>query len=75
MTTVNIYQAKTQLSELIRKAREGEEVTIAKAGRPQVKLMPVEEEKSRPIRFDVLKGQAVMADNFDELPPEFEPYV
>ena len=38
---VNIHEAKTNLSRLIERARNGEEVTIAKAGQPVVRLVPV----------------------------------
>ncbi|MEO8096455.1 MAG: type II toxin-antitoxin system prevent-host-death family antitoxin [Acidobacteriota bacterium] len=38
---VNIHEAKTQLSKLIERALAGEEVTIAKAGKPLVKLIPI----------------------------------
>jgi prevent-host-death family protein len=42
---VNIHEAKTQLSRLIERALRGEEVTIAKAGRPVVRLIPIRPEK------------------------------
>ncbi len=42
MTSVNIYEAKTQLSKLIKRVRAGEEVIIADAGRPVAKLVPFE---------------------------------
>jgi prevent-host-death family protein len=42
---VNIHKAKTQLSRLIERALKGEEVTIAKAGHPLVRLTPIEAEK------------------------------
>lgn len=45
---VNIHEAKTHLSRLIQKALAGEEVTIAKAGKPLVRLTPVTE-KPKPI--------------------------
>ena len=38
---VNVHEAKTNLSRLIERARLGEEVVIAKAGKPVVKLVPV----------------------------------
>lgn len=43
--TTNIHEAKTTLSKLIERAMAGEEVTIAKAGKPLVRLMPVAEAK------------------------------
>jgi len=39
-TTVNIHEAKTHLSRLIEQVTQGQEVIIAKAGRPVVRLMP-----------------------------------
>ena len=42
---VNIHEAKTQLSRLIELALKGEEVTIAKAGHPLVRLTPIQPEK------------------------------
>ena len=42
---VNIHEAKTQLSRLIERALKGEEVTIAKAGHPLVRLTPIQTEK------------------------------
>jgi prevent-host-death family protein len=40
---VNIHEAKTHFSKLIERVRAGEEVVIAKAGKPVAKLVPVEE--------------------------------
>jgi prevent-host-death family protein len=42
MVSFNIYEAKTQLSKLIRRVRAGEEVIIADAGTPVAKLVPIE---------------------------------
>ncbi len=41
MSTYNVYEAKTHLSDLIERAAAGEEIIIAKAGRAKVKLVPV----------------------------------
>ena len=41
-TTLNLYEAKTQLSKLVERAAAGEEIVIAKAGRPMAKLVPIE---------------------------------
>lgn len=69
MTTVNIFEAKTQLSKLIALAESGEEVVIARAGKPVVKLSRLEPAK-RPIRFGLLKGKIHIADDFDAPLPE-----
>lgn len=69
MHTVNMHEAKTKLSALVAEAIAGEEVIIAKAGTPLVKLVPLHlETKPRtPGRF---KGQIIMAPDFDETPKE-----
>ncbi len=47
MTTVNMHEAKSRLSELVRKAEAGEEVFVARGGRAAVKLVPVSEHPKR----------------------------
>lgn len=44
---VNLYQAKTQLSALVERAAKGEEIIIAKAGKPMAKLVPVKPRRPR----------------------------
>lgn len=44
---VNVHEAKTQLSRLIERALAGEEVIIARAGKPAVRLMPLEPKPGR----------------------------
>jgi prevent-host-death family protein len=68
--TVNIFEAKTQLSKLIQMVESGEDVIIARAGKPVARLTQLEPKK-RPIRFGGLKGKIQIADDFDApLPPE-----
>ena len=68
--TVNIFEAKTQLSKLIQMVESGEDVIIARAGKPVARLTQLETKK-RPIRFGGLKGKIQIADDFDApLPPE-----
>ncbi|MEM6454782.1 MAG: type II toxin-antitoxin system prevent-host-death family antitoxin [Acidobacteriota bacterium] len=63
MVVVNSYEAKTQLSRLIRRALEGERIVIAKAGKPLVELRPY---RDAPARVGgAWKGQVEMADDFD----------
>jgi prevent-host-death family protein len=45
MASYNIYEAKTGLSQLVERAAKGEEIIIAKAGKPMVKMVPVEKKK------------------------------
>jgi prevent-host-death family protein len=68
MRTVNIHEAKTQLSRLIEQAAQGEPFIIAKAGKPMVKVMrvdaPVAREKKK---FGFLKGEISVPDDFDTM--------
>ena len=67
----NIYEAKTHLSRLIQKTLEGEEVIIAKSGKPLVKLVPADWEK-RKVKFGLLKGKIKIAEDFNEFGPELQ---
>jgi prevent-host-death family protein len=67
--TVNIFEAKTQLSKLIQMAENGEDVVIARAGKPVVRLTKLEPEK-KPIVFGLMKGRIHVADDFDDPLPE-----
>ncbi|MGI8907963.1 MAG: type II toxin-antitoxin system Phd/YefM family antitoxin [Candidatus Sumerlaeaceae bacterium] len=68
MTTINIHAAKTQLSQLLERVNSGEEVVIAKAGKPVARLIPYVTAKGLPRKPGALKGQIEIADDFDELP-------
>jgi len=58
MPTVNMHEAKTQLSRLVDAALAGEEVVIARAGKPVVRLVPVEEKPALPARqLGILRGK------------------
>jgi prevent-host-death family protein len=72
---VNIHAAKTNLSKLIERAEAGEEVVIARNGKPAVRLEPVVEPAEQPKRtkgswLGSLKGQIWMAPDFDALDGE-----
>ena len=62
---VNIYEAKTRLSELVEQAHAGETVIIAKAGTPMAKLVPLDAGPKRKIVYGLLKGQIEIAEDFD----------
>ena len=66
---VNMHQAKTQLSRLGRLAWEGEEIVIAKAGEPYLRLEPYRLPQGKRT-LGVFKGQIQMAPDFDETPQE-----
>lgn len=67
----NVHQAKTQLSKLIERAENGEEVIIARDGKPAVRLTPVPAAPKKR-KLGTLKGKIWMADDFDEWTPELE---
>jgi prevent-host-death family protein len=46
-TIVNVHQAKTQFSRLLKRAHEGEEIVLAKAGKPYARLVPLEKKRPR----------------------------
>lgn len=70
--TVNIHEAKTHLSELLAMAMEGEEVIIAKANKPMVKLVPIMPQKGKNRVFGMHRGEVWISEDFDEpLPDEF----
>jgi prevent-host-death family protein len=69
MRTVNIHEAKTHLSRLIEAAAKGEPFIIAKAGKPLVKVVPVDAPIA-PKRFDFMKGQFTVPDDFDTMDQE-----
>ena len=62
---VNIYEAKTRLSELVDQVHAGATVIIAKAGTPMARLVPLEALPHQPIRFGLLQGQFIEAPDFD----------
>jgi prevent-host-death family protein len=54
MKQLNIYEAKTHLSQLVQAALDGEEVFIARAGKPAVRLVPVVREGDRTLGWGAL---------------------
>lgn len=67
MRTVNIHEAKTNLSKLIDSAVKGEAFVIAKAGKPLVKVVRIEQADAPKPRIGFMKGQVMVPDNFDQL--------
>ncbi|MBV9496920.1 MAG: type II toxin-antitoxin system Phd/YefM family antitoxin [Acidobacteria bacterium] len=66
MTTVNIHEAKTHLSRLVDRAARGETFVIAKAGKPLVKVSPVDA-PNQPKRLGFLKGEIDVPEDFDRM--------
>jgi prevent-host-death family protein len=69
---VNIHHAKTNLSRLIVQAEAGEEIIIARAGKPAVKLVPVRTARPKKFKAGALKGLFKVPDNFLDPDPELE---
>jgi len=68
---VNIHEAKTQLSRLLERVARGEEIVIAKAGKPVARLVAIKGRGvTRPLGTG--KGDFVVPQNFDDPMPEFE---
>ena len=64
-----MHEAKSQLSRLVEQALAGEDIIIAKAGKPMVKLVPVEH-ATRPREPGRYKGQISLSNDFDKTPEE-----
>lgn len=69
MRQVNIHEAKTHLSQLVEDAARGNEIIIAKAGRPVARLVAVHDDMT-PRPRGLLKGKIWMADDFDAPLPQ-----
>jgi prevent-host-death family protein len=70
---VNMHEAKSQLSRLVSKVQEGEEVVIARAGKPVARLTRIEvNTESR--RFGTAKGKVRIGKEFDSAVPGFEEF-
>jgi prevent-host-death family protein len=70
MPSVNIHEAKTHLSRLIEQAERGEEVVIARAGKPVAKLVPFSDVDLEPRRPGSMRGLIAIRDDFDDPLPD-----
>jgi prevent-host-death family protein len=69
----NMHDAKTNLSRLAERAAGGEEIVIARNGRPLAKLVPIPRRKA--LKFGLAKGEIWMSEDFDDpLPGEIQKY-
>ena len=62
---INVYDAKTQLSQLLNRVENGEEIVIARNGRPVARLAPLAHSRADRVP-GLLKGKIRIADDFDE---------
>ena len=67
--TVSLYEAKTQLSRLVERAAAGDEIVIAKSGRPRARLVPLEDTRARRVPGRG-KGQWRVGKDFDAPLPD-----
>ena len=70
MATVNIHAAKTNLSKLVDQAAAGEEIVIARAGKPVARLVALEAAPKKR-RLGGLQGKMRLPDNFDDPLPDW----
>lgn len=70
MDQVNVHEAKTHLSKLLERVESGEEIVIARAGKPVAKLVKHQPEHREPRKPGALKGKIVIHDNFDDPLPD-----
>ncbi|HEX2744836.1 MAG TPA: type II toxin-antitoxin system Phd/YefM family antitoxin [Streptosporangiaceae bacterium] len=68
---VNVYEAKTHLSQLLDRAAAGEEIVIARAGRPVARLVALADAPPQRVPGG-WRGKVSIAADFDDLPPEIE---
>lgn len=72
MTTVGVHEAKTNLSSLLRRVANGEEIVITNDGRPAARLVPI-----APLgrnRIGVFADRFTVPDDFDATPPELDEF-
>ena len=68
MRSVNIHEAKTHLSRLVEEAANGEPFEIAKAGKPMVKVVAIDDPAPKvKRRLGFMKGMYSLPDNFEEI--------
>lgn len=67
MQTVNIHEAKTHLSRFVDQAAAGEEILIARAGKPIARLVPLETDSDKPRILGQGKGRFSLPENFSQL--------
>ncbi len=74
MRIVNLYEAKTHLSGLVEAASRGEDIAIARNGKPLVRLVSIKPRR-RSDNFGIDRGLVSMSPDFEETPADFEKYV
>jgi len=73
-TIVNMHDAKSSLSRLAKRAAAGEDILIARNGKPLARLTRLAGRDAKTL-IGAFAGKIRMADDFDAIPEEFEPYL
>ncbi len=63
-TVINVHEAKTHFSKLLERVRQGEEIIVAKAGKPVARLLPLEDQAAQRSPGSA-RGKFTMSDDFD----------
>ena len=73
MRTFNIHEAKTNLSRLVDEAERGEPFIIAKAGKPKVKVVRIDDPPAKgKRRLGFMKGMYTLPENFEEIDKQLD---
>jgi prevent-host-death family protein len=70
MAQVGMHEAKTQLSRLVERASNGEDVVITRNGTPVARIVPITTSSSFEAIRGVWRGKVRIADDFDDLPDD-----
>lgn len=73
-TVVNMHDAKSSLSRLVKRAAAGEEIVIAKNGKPVARLTRLARRRPKTL-LGVFAGKIHLSDDFDAIPAEFKRHV
>lgn len=69
MEQLNVYEAKTHFSAVLERVEKGEEIVVARAGRPVARIVPISRRKGGRIP-GAWKDQVTFSPDFDELPDQ-----
>lgn len=75
MDAVPIHEAKTHFSKLVARAEQGEEIVVRRGSKPVAKLVAYEAPKREPRKPGGYEERIWIADDFDELGPEWDEYI
>jgi len=70
MAQIGMHEAKTKLSQLVERAEAGEEIVIARNGKPVARLVAVPSTTSLAALHGALRGRVHLAEDFDDLPDD-----